>query len=185
MTTSRCSASGASTAACAPRRPSRSPRCAGAAPRPRPVFADLGLARYDESRVEAVVRAVDSRDLPPAEAGLPAAAFLEQIGATIPLGRMGAPEEVAEHARFLLSDAAALMTGHTLVVDGGELISGRVRAGPLKPATSAADSPEGACIASLHANLAAHPTLRALSRRRGAVLLGDAAAHLRRHLQRG
>jgi propanediol dehydratase large subunit len=40
----------------------------------RAVFADLGLAHYDESRVDAVVAAVDSRDLPPVEPGMPAAA---------------------------------------------------------------------------------------------------------------
>jgi NAD(P)-dependent dehydrogenase (short-subunit alcohol dehydrogenase family) len=50
-------------------------------------------------------------------------AFVEQIGETIPLGRMAAPEDVAEQAVFLLSDAASLMTGQTLTVDGGELIS--------------------------------------------------------------
>jgi NAD(P)-dependent dehydrogenase (short-subunit alcohol dehydrogenase family) len=50
-------------------------------------------------------------------------AFLEQIGETIPLGRMLTAEDVAGHVRFLLSDVAALMTGQALAVDGGELIS--------------------------------------------------------------
>jgi NAD(P)-dependent dehydrogenase (short-subunit alcohol dehydrogenase family) len=50
-------------------------------------------------------------------------AFVGQIGETIPLGRMAGPEDVAEQVVFLLSDAASLMTGQTLVVDGGELIS--------------------------------------------------------------
>jgi NAD(P)-dependent dehydrogenase (short-subunit alcohol dehydrogenase family) len=50
-------------------------------------------------------------------------AFVSQIGHTIPLGRMATPDEVAEQAVFLLSDAAALMTGQTLAVDGGEVIS--------------------------------------------------------------
>jgi NAD(P)-dependent dehydrogenase (short-subunit alcohol dehydrogenase family) len=50
-------------------------------------------------------------------------AFVERIGETVPLGRMATPEDVAEQAVFLLSDAASLMTGQTLVVDGGELIS--------------------------------------------------------------
>ena len=36
-----------------------------------------------------------------------------------PIGRMGAPEEVAEAAVWLLSDAASFVTGHSLVVDGG------------------------------------------------------------------
>ena len=37
----------------------------------------------------------------------------------IALGRMGTPEDVAGAAAFLCSPAAAYITGHTLVVDGG------------------------------------------------------------------
>lgn len=36
-----------------------------------------------------------------------------------PLARMGSAEEVAEVIAFLASDAAAYITGHTIVVDGG------------------------------------------------------------------
>jgi NAD(P)-dependent dehydrogenase (short-subunit alcohol dehydrogenase family) len=50
-------------------------------------------------------------------------AFINQIARTIPLRRMATPDDVAEQAVFLLSDAASLMTGQTLVVDGGELVS--------------------------------------------------------------
>jgi NAD(P)-dependent dehydrogenase (short-subunit alcohol dehydrogenase family) len=50
-------------------------------------------------------------------------AFIGQIGQTIPLGRMAAPDDVARQAVFLLSDEASLMTGQTLAVDGGELVS--------------------------------------------------------------
>lgn len=39
--------------------------------------------------------------------------------AAIPLGRYGQPEEFAAAAVFLLSDAAAYITGATLAVDGG------------------------------------------------------------------
>ena len=41
--------------------------------------------------------------------------------AEIPLGRMGRPEEVAELATFLASDAAAYITGSTYFIDGGML----------------------------------------------------------------
>ena len=41
------------------------------------------------------------------------------IGDAIPLGRIGAAEEVAEVIAFLCSDEASYVTGHTLVVDGG------------------------------------------------------------------
>lgn len=37
----------------------------------------------------------------------------------IPLGRLAAPEDVAAAVVFLASDEAAMVTGHTLVVDGG------------------------------------------------------------------
>lgn len=40
----------------------------------------------------------------------------------IPLGRFGDPEDIAGAVAFLLSDSAALITGHTLVIDGGYTI---------------------------------------------------------------
>lgn len=49
------------------------------------------------------------------------AAFAELAAAT-PLGRFARPEEVAEQIAFLLSDAAATITGSTLVSDGGHLL---------------------------------------------------------------
>jgi NAD(P)-dependent dehydrogenase (short-subunit alcohol dehydrogenase family) len=39
----------------------------------------------------------------------------------IPLGRLGDPVDVAKGALFLVSDAAAFITGHMLAVDGGNL----------------------------------------------------------------
>jgi NAD(P)-dependent dehydrogenase (short-subunit alcohol dehydrogenase family) len=45
-------------------------------------------------------------------------AYRELIGRT-PLGRHGQPEDVAGAAVFLASDAAAYVTGQTLVIDGG------------------------------------------------------------------
>ncbi|WP_256756898.1 SDR family NAD(P)-dependent oxidoreductase [Cohnella sp. WQ 127256] len=41
---------------------------------------------------------------------------------TIPLGRVGQPEEIADTALFMASDESRYMTGHCLVVDGGQLI---------------------------------------------------------------
>lgn len=44
-----------------------------------------------------------------------------RITAQHPLGRLGAPEEIAAAVVWLCSDAAAFVTGHPLVVDGGYL----------------------------------------------------------------
>ena len=37
-----------------------------------------------------------------------------------PIGRAGEPEDVAQLAVYLASDASSLMTGQTLYIDGGE-----------------------------------------------------------------
>ena len=42
--------------------------------------------------------------------------------ASIPFGRMGTPEEVANVVLFLASPLASWVTGHTVVVDGGQLL---------------------------------------------------------------
>ncbi|MCU1421721.1 MAG: 2-deoxy-D-gluconate 3-dehydrogenase [Microbacteriaceae bacterium] len=46
----------------------------------------------------------------------------ERLLGRIPLGRFGEPSDVAGAVAFLLGDAAALITGHTLVIDGGYTI---------------------------------------------------------------
>lgn len=43
----------------------------------------------------------------------------DEIGKNVPLARMGQPEEVAQAALYLVSNDAAYITGHALVVDGG------------------------------------------------------------------
>ncbi|HEV2229338.1 MAG TPA: acetoacetyl-CoA reductase [Steroidobacteraceae bacterium] len=44
----------------------------------------------------------------------------ERIIAAVPLGRLGKPEEVAAAIVYLVSDAAAFITGETLSINGGQ-----------------------------------------------------------------
>jgi 2-deoxy-D-gluconate 3-dehydrogenase len=46
-------------------------------------------------------------------------AFRDEVVGRIPLGRIGRPEDVAGAVVYLSSPAADLVTGHTLLVDGG------------------------------------------------------------------
>lgn len=47
--------------------------------------------------------------------------LMEPIIAEIPMSRLGRAEEVASSVVWLLSDAASLVTGHALAVDGGHV----------------------------------------------------------------
>ena len=47
---------------------------------------------------------------------------LEALAANHPLGRLGTPDDVANAALFLASDAAAWITGVTLDVAGGQVM---------------------------------------------------------------
>jgi NAD(P)-dependent dehydrogenase (short-subunit alcohol dehydrogenase family) len=47
----------------------------------------------------------------------------EQFAAQLPLRRLGEPADVAAAVAFLASDLASWITGHTLVVDGGALVT--------------------------------------------------------------
>ncbi len=50
-----------------------------------------------------------------------------RMGASMPLGRLGEPQDIAHAAVFLASDLASWITGHTLVVDGGALLGPAAR----------------------------------------------------------
>tara|TARA_Y100000758_G_scaffold42363_1_gene27470 strand:+ start:155 stop:445 length:291 start_codon:yes stop_codon:yes gene_type:complete len=45
--------------------------------------------------------------------------FINEMGRKIPIGRMGDPQEFANLALFLASDAASYLTGASINIDGG------------------------------------------------------------------
>ena len=49
-------------------------------------------------------------------------ALQEYIRGQIPLGRFATVDEIAESILYLASDRSSFMTGHALVIDGGESI---------------------------------------------------------------
>ena len=49
-------------------------------------------------------------------------ALEDYIANSIPMGRWAAPREVADAIVFLASDMSSFMTGHALIIDGGECI---------------------------------------------------------------
>jgi len=53
--------------------------------------------------------------------GRPAGAILDELVATVPLGRIGEPDELAAAVAFLASERASYITGTVLAVDGGYL----------------------------------------------------------------
>src|SRR5687768_3291264 len=46
----------------------------------------------------------------------------DAVAKRLPLRRLGNPEDIANGALFLASDASSWMTGHTLVIDGGAMV---------------------------------------------------------------
>lgn len=79
----------------------------------------IGLAReaaVDGIRVNAVAPGLIDTDIH-ASGGMPDR--LQRLGPTVPLGRAGRPEEVAEAVMFLLSAEASYITGSILEVSGG------------------------------------------------------------------
>jgi 3-oxoacyl-[acyl-carrier protein] reductase len=97
-----------------------------------------GMAAYDASKggIEALTRAM-ALDLAPygvrVNALVPGSIDTQGMnpetkrerGKTMPLGRVGEPEDLAGPAVFLASDDASYITGHILVVDGGLLAQQR------------------------------------------------------------
>lgn len=55
---------------------------------------------------------------PMSDTGFGSIAARDAFAATTPAGRAGQPEEVAGAVRYLLSDAAAFINGHSLIIDG-------------------------------------------------------------------
>ncbi len=88
---------------------------------PASKFAVNGLTKSlarelgrDNIRVNAVLPGVTRTDM---VAALPEE-MVQRISSTIPLGRVGEPEEVANAVLFLSSDLASYITGASLSVDG-------------------------------------------------------------------
>ncbi|OGO31963.1 MAG: hypothetical protein A2Z29_06190 [Chloroflexi bacterium RBG_16_56_11] len=50
-------------------------------------------------------------------------AGMEEMGKMIPLGRLAEPQEIADVALFLASDASRMITGQVIIVDGGIMVN--------------------------------------------------------------
>jgi NAD(P)-dependent dehydrogenase (short-subunit alcohol dehydrogenase family) len=81
--------------------------------------AAIDLARHG-IRVNGVAPGV--ADTPLAELVVHDEQLAPQYLKTIPLGRFAQPVDVANCALFLASDAAAYVTGQTIVIDGGQTL---------------------------------------------------------------
>lgn len=59
----------------------------------------------------------------PVETRLVPSDLLVEIAAHLPVGRLGRPEEIAAAAHYLCSPEAAFITGHTLDINGGSVMT--------------------------------------------------------------
>jgi len=57
---------------------------------------------------------------------------MEDLGRTVPMGRVGTPDEVGDLVAFLVSDESRYLTGANIVIDGGNIIQETYR-GPYAP----------------------------------------------------
>jgi glucose 1-dehydrogenase len=85
--------------------------------------AAMDLARH-RIRVNGIAPGVV--DTPLAQIVMGDESLSAQYLTTIPLGRFGQPEDVANCVLFLASDEASYVTGHTVVIDGGQALGIRV-----------------------------------------------------------
>jgi 3-oxoacyl-[acyl-carrier protein] reductase len=60
-----------------------------------------------------------------ASAGVSASEYEAQVVASMPLGRLGEPQDVADLACFLLGPASGFITGQVIGVDGGFMLAHR------------------------------------------------------------
>lgn len=89
----------------------------------------LGLARAVAAeaaphgvRVNCVIPGlIETPMLASLDANATAEQLRDRLGPSVPQGRIGSPEEVAEMVCFLLSDAASHITAQSIAVDGGML----------------------------------------------------------------
>lgn len=55
------------------------------------------------------------------ESAISLGANYDELISTVPIGRWGKPEEIAQVIVFLVSEKASLMTGEEVIVDGGHV----------------------------------------------------------------
>lgn len=88
--------------------------------------AQLGLTRswaMELARFGITVNQVSPGWIPTERHADEPAAKMEAYAASVPLRRMGVPDDVAEAVAFLASDASAFITGQKLAVNGGNTLT--------------------------------------------------------------